>query len=503
VPSGSAEALRFLEETGAGSGELRPTVAVDEEEDLRSKGLLVLVFLDFLSESESESDEEESLEDELEPLLEDELEPLLEDTDAAFFAFFVTALAFDFFAGAASESLSELESLEESEELDDEDDETDAAFLAFLATGLAFFVFASESLSESLEDESELLESLEASDSGRAVFLAALRLSSSLSESLEDDESDDESEDEEAAFAVLTALVFFAGGALSASDSDSELELESELDSASFTGAFFVTFLVFFTGFFSSASDSLLESLLESELDSLLESLLASLSSTSMGSGDSSFFDSAPFARALSSHSANILARSGYPLAASLTALTSALASSVLAASVYPFALRKVRTRSSRGAGAYIHRVSLRLSLMDGLVHTLAPAAFFSIFCFFSRLPPFLVSPIARISAAIAIASFSKVKGGNEDVEEFMFTDHKKKFLGWAALLRIYPDSALAAHDPSSQKRAKNGEGVADVVVRELLKDSPINRLYLAISTISPRKLWPSYMLPLPVPPPH
>jgi hypothetical protein len=348
VPSGSAEALRFLEATGAASGELRPTVAVDEEEDLRSKGLLVLVFFAFLSESESESDEEESLDD--------ELEPLLEDTDAAFLAFFVTAFTFDFFAGFASESLSELEleleSLDKSEELEDEE-ETEAAFLLFLATGLALVALVSESLSESLEDESELLESLEASDSGRAVFLAALRLSS-LSESLEDEESDDEeSEDGEAAFAALADLVFFAGGAFSASDSESELELdESELDSASFTGAFFVTFFAFFTGFLSSASDSLLEALLESELESLLESLLASLSSTSMGSGASLAVDSTPFARAVCSHSANILARSGYPLAACLTALSSVFASSDLATSVYPFAFRKERTRSRRGAGA-------------------------------------------------------------------------------------------------------------------------------------------------------
>jgi hypothetical protein len=341
-----------LEATGAASGELRPTVAVDEEEDLRSKGLLVLVFLAFLSESESESDEEESLDD--------ELEPLLEDTDAAFLAFFVTAFTFDFFAGFASESLSELEleleSLDESEELEDEE-ETEAAFLLFLATGLALVDSASESLSESLEDESELLESLEASDSGRAVFLAALRLSS-LSESLEDEESDDEeSEDGEAAFAALADLVFFAGGAFFASDSESELELdESELNSTSFTGVFFVTFFAFFTGFLSSASDSLLEALLESELESelesLLESLLASLSSTSMGSGASLAVGSTPFARAVCSHSVNILARSGYPLAACLTALSSVLASSDLATSVYPFAFRKERTRSRRGAGA-------------------------------------------------------------------------------------------------------------------------------------------------------
>ena len=315
VSSASSERLRLFA-GGAGVGELRPTVAVDSEECLRSKGLLT--FSTFTSgwesESESESDEDEES-------LDEELEALLEDAEVAFLPF---TSVFVFLLGASDSLSDELDSLEDSEELEDEDEDedTEAAFLIFVA--LAFFALDAELLSEPLEDELELA-SLEESDSGSGAF-TAVASSESLPESPEDDDSDDASDDDSDgdSDSALESLTFFRGGAFSDSDSESELEVEESESKSGFVSSFvpFLACFAFFAGSSSSDSDSLLDSLLESLLDSssasLLESLLASLSSTSMRSVTPSFFDSTPLARAPSSHSANILVKSGYPLAAFL-----------------------------------------------------------------------------------------------------------------------------------------------------------------------------------------
>ena len=300
---------------------------VSEEPDVALLGFLVS-----FSSSASESDEEEEPDELLESLLDDD----------AFFLLFLTAcflVFFAFFAGAASESLSEDEDDESEEELEDElEDELDededeeeeedeeAAFFAFLMVLLFFVEGALESLSEllleSLEPEDELSEALELPDSGKGTFAGAE--SESLSDSLEDEESEDAEPDEEAVvFFILSDLTFFVICAASFADSGSESELDdAELELDDGAGPFFFDCAAFGSG---SKSLSLLESLSDS-LDSLAEEVSTS---TSIGSVASCFSEPS-----LSCHVLNSSARLGVPLAASLYEVVFSSASNSLAASV-------------------------------------------------------------------------------------------------------------------------------------------------------------------------